>query len=77
MKKHIVTFFLLLFSTIAFILSFYVKDIFQKYCDIVAFVFPTIATVIEVVLSLKTDKENVLRDKKLALHEDSLTWKEF
>ena len=76
MKKHIYTVVLLLLGVISFLLSFLLIEGFQFFCTIGTFVFPTLAAILEACFAIKSDKENLVRDKMLESHEDSLTWKE-
>jgi hypothetical protein len=75
-KKHIFTVILLLLGGISFLLSFLVIEDFQIFCTIGTFVFPTLAAILEVCFAIKTDIDNLKRDKMLESHEDSLTWHE-
>ncbi len=77
MKKHIYTVVLLLLGGIAFLLSFLVIEDFQIFFAIGTFMFPTLAAILEVCFAIKTDKDNMKRDKMLESHEDSLTWREY
>lgn len=65
MKKHIITFILLLIAAIAFILRFFLEETLQNYCDIAAFALPTMAALVEVILAEKSGKETEKEIKKL------------
>ena len=56
MRAHILTFILLTLAASAFIVSFHVNNEIKRYCDFVAFSFPTIAAVVEVVLAERSTK---------------------
>ena len=53
MKSHIITFILLLLAAAAFILRFFVGQAYEGVFDVLAFVFPTLAAVAEIVISEK------------------------
>ena len=78
MKHHILTFIFLILATIAFALRFHVSDYWQNYCDILSYVFPTIATVIEIVMSERSSKKTEkqiknLKDNQLSVHVEGET----
>ncbi len=75
MKKHFLTIFLLVLATVAFVLYFCVDKENQIYFNIVSFLSPTIAALIEVTLAIWTDKENELRDQKLESHDKLHHWR--
>ncbi len=65
MKNHLVTIILLLIATVAFVLQFFVKDCLRHYCDIVAFAFPSIVAIVEIVVAERASKETNQQIKKL------------
>ena len=56
MRNHIITIILLLFAVIAFAMRSFVAEEWQNYCDIAAFVLPTCAAVVEMILTEKSAK---------------------
>ena len=83
MRNHIIPIILLLIAVIAFILRFFVTEEWQEYCDIAAFVLPTIAALIEIMVSEVKVKETdgkikMLREKQLSVHfeGDTLVFEE-
>ncbi len=64
-KRHLITFILLLLAVVAFTLRFFIEKECQNFCDIIAFVFPTFAAVIEIFLSEKNGKVAEVKIKKL------------
>lgn len=78
MCNHVITIILLLIAAIAFILRYFEADEWQNYCDIVAFALPTIATLIEIVVSERSSKateEKIkkLKEKQLSVHVEGET----
>ena len=78
MKHHILTFIFLILATIAFALRFHVSEYLQNYCDILAYVFPTVATIIEIVLAERSSKKTknqikYLNDNQLSVHVEGET----
>ncbi len=65
MKNHLATIILLLLAAVAFVLQFFVKDCLRVYCDIVAFAFPSIAAIVEIVAAERASKETKQQIKKL------------
>ena len=65
MRNHIIIIILLLFAVIAFGMRFCVAERWQNYCDIAAFVLPTIAALVEIVVSEKSSKVTEEKIKKL------------
>lgn len=65
MKKHIITIVLLILAAIAFVLSLYFEQEKRFYCDVVAFLFPTIAALVEIILAEKSGKVMEKEIKKL------------
>lgn len=65
MRNHIITIILLLIAAIAFTLRYFVADKWQDYCDVAAFVLPTIAALVEIVVSEKSSKATEEKIKKL------------
>lgn len=57
MKKHLATIILLLIAIIAFCIGFQVSETYKIVCDVVAFALPTIAAVVELVLSERSSKQ--------------------
>jgi len=74
MRKHTITVILLALAAFSFAAHFFVGDALRNCCDIVAFLFPTLAALIEIHFAIKTDRENEARDKKWKSHDDSLEW---
>ncbi|MBR6161161.1 MAG: hypothetical protein IKQ75_04755 [Bacteroidales bacterium] len=73
MKKHSIPLMLLLFATVAFMLSFFSEGKWLNFCKIAAFALPTFATVVEFFLFEKSEKENTrkmkdIHDKQLSLY---------
>ena len=65
MRNHIITILLLLIAVLAFALRFFVVETWQNYCDIAAFVLPTIAAMVEIVVSEKNGRATEEKIKKL------------
>lgn len=65
MKNHLATIILLLLAAVVFVLQFFVKDCLRVYCDIVAFAFPSIAAIVEIVVDERASKETKQQIKKL------------
>lgn len=76
MKTHIVTIFLLVLATLAFVLRFYVGDGYMVVCDVIAFALPTLAAIVEIVLSEKSGKRIQEEINKRAIMR-SMTQKEY
>ena len=57
MKTHLVTIILLILAVLAFGLRFFVGDSNVVVCDIAAFALPTLAAIVEIVLSEKSGKK--------------------
>jgi hypothetical protein len=57
MKNHILTIVLLLIAATAFTLRYFANDTIQGVCDILAFALPTLAAVVEVLVSEKSGKK--------------------
>lgn len=73
MRNHIITILLLFIAVIAFTMRFYMAEKWQNYCDIAAFVLPTIAALVEIVVSEKNgrateEKIKKLKEKQLSVH---------
>lgn len=64
-RNHIITIILLTIAVIAFASQFYVTEKWQNYCDIAAFALPTIAALVEIVVSEKNYKATEKKIKKL------------
>lgn len=56
MKKHLCTIILLLIAIVAFLFGFKVSGICKTVCDLMAFALPTIAAVVEIMLSEKSSR---------------------
>lgn len=56
MKNHIITILLLVVAAIAFVLRFFVNEDLLVYCDITAFALPTLAAIVEIVISERSGK---------------------
>lgn len=67
MKHHIPTIILLLLAVIAFVLHFFAHGVWLVIYNIAAFVLPTIATVIEIILSVFNKKKTEEELKKRAV----------
>ena len=65
MKNHIATIILLLFAAVAFAFRFFVKTGLLLYCDIAAFALPTVAAIVEIVVTERNGKETEKQIKKL------------
>lgn len=76
MKTHILTFLLLALAAITFVIGFSVDDELKQCCDIVAFSFPTIAAVVEIVLAERSTKALLNELSKRPVWHD-LTQEEF
>lgn len=76
MKKHIWTIVLLVLAAVAFALGFVVEDEYKTYCDIIAFGFPTLVAIIEMILAERSGKELEAEIKKRAVWE-TLTQEEY
>ena len=57
MKHHLITVLLLLVAALAFVLRYYVNEKVQAWCDILAFALPTLAAVVEIILSERSGKK--------------------
>jgi membrane protein YdbS with pleckstrin-like domain len=78
MKNHITTIILLLLAAVAFALRFFVKAGLQLYCDIAAFALPTVAAIVEIVVTERSSKETEkqiknLKDNQLTVHVEGET----
>lgn len=69
MRNHIITIILLLIAAIVFTLRYFVAEMWQIYCDIVAFVLPTIAALADIVVSEKISKTTDEEIKKLRMED--------
>lgn len=69
MKNHILTFILLLLAVVAFVLSFYLDNNFVLFCDVAAFALPTLAALVEIVVSERSGKKMEVEIKKRAIWE--------
>lgn len=67
MKNHIFTIILLILAVVSFTFRFFVSECWQNYCDIAAFVLPTLAAVVEIVLSERNGKKMKEELKKRAV----------
>ena len=56
MKNHILTIMLLLVAGTAFTLRFFTDSTTQNICDILAFALPTLAAIVEILVSEKSSK---------------------
>ena len=65
MKNHIATIILLLLALVAFSLNFCLTGNMQICCEIAAFVLPTIAALVEIMVSEKKGKATEEKIKKL------------
>ena len=65
MKNHIISIILLLLAAVAFVFRFLLKEKWQIYCDIIAFVLPTVAALVEIYLSEKRGKETEVEMKRI------------
>lgn len=76
MKNHILTIILLNLAVVAFALRFFVSACWQNCCDIAAFALPTLAAVVELIVSERFGKKtemqiNKLKEKQLSVrYED-------
>lgn len=73
MNNHIVTIILLLLAALSFGIRFFVKEGVQIYCDIAAFALPTVAAIVEIVVSERNGKETekqikTLKENQLSVH---------
>lgn len=78
MERHIVTIILLALATGSFMMRFFVKEGLQGYCDIAAFVFPTVAALMEIFITERSGKatdEKIqhLKEKQLSVHVEGET----
>jgi len=76
MKNHILTIVLLLIAGAAFTLRFFTEGTTQSACDIFAFALPTVAAIVEIVVSERNGKKIKAEIKKRAVWE-TLTQKEY
>ena len=67
MKNHIVTIILLLLAVAFFVLRFLWDGSLQIYCDIAAFALPTLAAVVEIVVSERSSQRMEEELKKRAI----------
>ena len=65
MKNHILTIILLILAGVAFALRFFVSEDWLNYCDVAAFALPTLAAVVEIIVSERSGKETEKQIKKL------------
>lgn len=65
MKNHIFTIILLILAGVAFALRFFVSEDWLNYCDVAAFALPTLAAVVEIIVSERNGKETEKQIKKL------------
>ena len=56
MKNHIFTIILLILAGVAFALRFFVSEDWLNYCDVAAFAFPTLAAIVEIIVSERSGK---------------------
>lgn len=56
MKNHILTIALLVIAAIAFTFRFFAQDTIQSVCDILSFALPTLAAIVEILVSEKSSK---------------------
>lgn len=57
MKSHILTIVLLLFAAVAFGLRFILNPNYSSYCDIAAFALPSLAAIVEIIISERSGKK--------------------
>lgn len=57
MKNLLITILLLLFATVAFVLRYFVTEQMQAWCDVLAFALPTLAAVVEIILSERSGRK--------------------
>ena len=69
MKSHLLTIILLLIATIAFGLRFTVEGWMLSLCDILAFALPTLAAIVEIIVSEKASRKLNDEIKKRAVWE--------
>lgn len=69
MKNHIITLILLLLAVFAFVLRFFLEEKYILYCDVAAFALPTLAAIVEIVVSEKGNKELESEIQKRAIWE--------
>lgn len=65
MKNHIFTIILLILAGVAFALRFFVSEDWLNYCGVAAFALPTLAAVVEIIVSERSGKETDKQIKKL------------
>ena len=65
MKNHIFTIIILILAGVAFALRFFVSEDWLNYCDVAAFALPTLAAVVEIIVSERSGKETEKQIKKL------------
>lgn len=65
MKNHIITIIILILAGVAFALRFFVSKDWLNYCDVAAFALPTLAAVVEIIVSERSGKETEKQIKKL------------
>ncbi len=73
-----ITVILLLLAVVTFIMRFFVRECVQDYCDILAFLLPTIASLVEIYFSEKNgkateEKLKKLKEKQLSVHFEGET----
>ena len=78
MKNHIFTIILLILAGVAFALRFFVSEDWLNYCDVAAFALPTLAAVVEIIVSERSGKEtekqiNKLKEKQLSVRVEDET----
>lgn len=78
MKRHLITTILLVLAIVAFTMRFFVKEEWQNYYDIATFILPTVAALIEIVISVKSGmatEENIrkLKEKQISVHVEGET----
>lgn len=76
MKHHLLTIVLLLIAGAAFTLRFFTEGITQSICDILAFAFPTLAAIVEIIVSERSGKKIEAEIKKRPVWE-TLTQEEY
>ena len=70
MKKHLCTIILLLIAIVAFLFGFKVSGICKTVCDLMAFALPTIAAVVEVMLSEKSSRRIEEEFNKIYIYKE-------
>jgi len=78
MKNHLFTIILLMLAAVAFALRFIVNANYQIYCDIAAYALPTIAAIVEIVVTERSSKKTerqikMLKDNQLSVRVEDET----